>query len=93
MDQQQEKLFRRIRRRTIAKNTSGFTQSGTQKVPNWKTPGHDGIHGYRFKKFTSIHDRLATEMNRCYKKDIPKGNSTLTQKDPKTESPLATIEL
>ena len=31
----------------------------TQKISNWKTPGHDGIHGFWFKKFTSIHDRLA----------------------------------
>ena len=30
-----------------------------------KTPGYDGIHGFWFKKFTSIHDRLALEMNKC----------------------------
>ena len=35
----------------------------TLKISNWKTPGHDGIHGFWFKKFTSIHDRLALEMN------------------------------
>ena len=28
-----------------------------KKISNWKTPGHDGIHGFWFKKFTSIHDR------------------------------------
>ena len=37
----------------------------TQKISNWKTPGHDGIHGFWFKKFTSIHDRLALKINRC----------------------------
>ena len=31
-------------------------------VSNWKTPGHDGIHGFWFKKFPSIHDRLVLEM-------------------------------
>ena len=36
-----------------------------KKTSNWKTPGHDGIHGFWFKKFTSIHDRLELEMNRC----------------------------
>ena len=36
-----------------------------KKVTNWKTPGHDGIHGYCLKKFSFIHDRLATERNRC----------------------------
>ena len=29
-----------------------------KKISNWKTPGHDGIHGFWFKKITSIHDRL-----------------------------------
>ena len=36
-----------------------------KKISNWKTPGHDGIHGFWFKKFTSIHDRLTLEMNKC----------------------------
>ena len=27
--------------------------------------GHDGIHGFWFKKSPSIHDRLALEMSRC----------------------------
>ena len=35
------------------------------KISTWKTPRHDGIHGYWFKKFTSILDRLGLEMNRC----------------------------
>ena len=58
-----------------------------KKIPNWKTPGHDGIHGFWFKKFTSIHDRPALEMNRCLQDaQVPdwmtKGNPTLIQKDP-----------
>ena len=35
-----------------------------KNVSNRKTPGNDGIHGFWFKKFTSIHDRLALEMNK-----------------------------
>ena len=58
-----------------------------KKIANWKTPGLDGIHGFWFKKFTSIHDRIAIEMSKCLQKtDIPewmtKGKSTLIQKDP-----------
>ena len=58
-----------------------------KRKPNWKTPGHDGIHGFWFKKFTSIHDRLALEMNRCLQgAQLPdwmtKGKTTLNQKDP-----------
>ena len=58
-----------------------------KKISNWKTPGHDRIHGFWFKKFTSIHDRLALEMNRCFQDaQVPdwmtKGKTTLIQKDP-----------
>ncbi len=35
-----------------------------KKIPNWKTPGHDDIHGFWNKKFISIHIRQAIEMNR-----------------------------
>ena len=57
-----------------------------KKIPNWKTLGHDGIHGFCFKKFTTIHDRLAHEMNRCLPQAhvpewISKGMTTLIQKD------------
>ena len=50
-------------------------------------PGHDGIHGFWFKKFTPVHDRLALEMNRCLQRaHVPewmiKGKTTLIQKDP-----------
>ena len=58
-----------------------------KKVSNWKTPGHDGIHGFCFKKFTSIHDRLALEMNKCLQTAhvtewMTKGRTRLIQKDP-----------
>ena len=54
---------------------------------NWKTPGYERIHGFWFKKFTSIHDRLALEMNKCLQRaHVPewmtKGRITLIQKDP-----------
>ena len=57
-----------------------------KKISNWKTPGHDGIHGFWFKKFTSFHDKLALEMNRCLQDaQVPdwmtEGNTTLIQKD------------
>ena len=57
-----------------------------KKISNWKTSGHDGIHGFRFKKFISIHDRFALEMNWCLQDaQVPdwmtKGKTTLIQKD------------
>ena len=58
-----------------------------KKISNWETPGHDERHGFCFKKFTSIHDRLALEMNRCLQDaHVPdwmtKEKTTLIQKDP-----------
>ena len=43
-----------------------------KKIANWKTPVLDSIHGFWFKKFTSIHDRLVTKMNKHIQKtEIP----------------------
>ena len=58
-----------------------------KKVSNWKRPCHDRIHGFWFKKFTSIHDRLALEMNKCLQTAyvpewMTKGRTTIIQKDP-----------
>ena len=43
-----------------------------KKESNRKTPGHDGIHGFWFKKSTSVHDRLVLEMNKCLQTDESK---------------------
>ena len=48
---------------------------------------YDGIHGFWFKKFTPIHDRLALEMNRYLQREhvpelMTKGKTKLIQKDP-----------
>ena len=34
-----------------------------KRISNWKTPSQNGIRRFWLKKFTSIHDRLATEMH------------------------------
>ena len=58
-----------------------------KRISNWKAPGHDGLHGFWFKKFTSVRDRLALEMNRGFQgaqvsEWMTKGKTTLIQKDP-----------
>ena len=85
MDKQHGKRVRRTRRRIKSENTHKFTQNNT-KISNWKTPDHDGIHRFCFNKFTSIHERLALEMNRCQKEAdvtewMTKGKTILIQKD------------
>ena len=55
-----------------------------KKVSNWKTPGHDGIHGFWFKKFTSIHDRLALEVIKCLQTaHVPEWMDHIDTKGPK----------
>ena len=63
MDKQYGKRIRKTQRSPENGNTHRFTQNDTKNISNWKTPGHNRIHGLWFKKFTSIHDRLALEMN------------------------------
>ena len=58
-----------------------------KRISNWKAPGHYGIHDFWFKKFTSIHGRLALEINRCLQDaHVPewmtKGKTILIQKNP-----------
>ena len=66
---------------------SDLLKTTLKKISNWKTPGHDGIHGFWFKIFTCVHDRLALDMNKCLQTaHVPewmtKGKTTLIQKDP-----------
>ena len=87
MDKQYDKRTRRTQRRPVSRNTHRFTQNDTKKISNWKTPGHDGIHGFWLKKFTSIHNRLALEMNKCLQrahvpKWMTKRRTTLIQMGP-----------
>ena len=63
MGKQYDKRIKRDQRRPGNGNTHQFTQNNTKKISNWKTPGHDGIHSFWSKKFTSIHDWLALEIN------------------------------
>ena len=76
----------RTRRRTESNNIHKFTQNSTIKISNWKTLGHDGTHGFWFKKFITINNRQALEMNRCLQeRQIPewmtKEKTTLIKKD------------
>ena len=74
--------------------TPRITKSNLRKVPNWKLPGYDGIHGFWFYKVTSIYDRLALQLSGCVEEaNIPEWmtKTTLTLKDPQKEPSPATI--
>ena len=58
-----------------------------KRISNWKAPGHDRMHGFWCKKFTSVHSRLSLEMNRRLQgTQVPewmaKGKIRFIQKDP-----------
>ena len=35
------------------------------KTPNWKSPGPDMVPGYWLKNFSSLHERIAHQLNDC----------------------------
>ena len=64
---------------TVEKEFESFTQQGNisitkedvsiylRKMPNWKVPGPDGLHGFWLKKYTSFHQVMV--------KDVREGNA------------------
>ena len=58
-----------------------------KKMTNWKAPGPDGVRGFWFKKFTSVHPVLCRTLNRCLTTgNVPDwmvtSRTVLIQKDP-----------
>ena len=41
-----------------------------KKMPNWKSPGPDGVHGYRIKNLSNLHNSIALQLDRY----LPKNN-------------------
>ena len=35
-----------------------------KKIPNWKSPGKDGVQGHWIKNLTNMHDRIADQLNK-----------------------------
>ena len=64
MDKLYDKRITRAQRTSKSGNTHRFTQNDTKKLAKWKPPGHDRSFVFWFKKFTSIHEILALEMDR-----------------------------
>ena len=85
MDKQYYKWIRGSWRRPQNRNTCRLAQNNTKK--NIKLESARPWWNTWFKKFTSIHGRLALEMNRCLQgAQVPewmtKGKTTLIQKEP-----------
>ena len=62
-------------------------KAGVKRMPNWKVPGPDGVMGFWFKKFTSLHQSLSSWLGECLRSGVVpewmvKGRTVLIQKDP-----------
>ena len=86
MDKQHDKRVRNLEERAKAEIHIDLLEI-TKKKKNWKTPSHDGIHGFWFNKFTPVHDRLPFKMKRCLQEAhvtewMTKEKTTLIQNEP-----------
>ena len=36
-----------------------------RKMPNWKSPGPDGVQGYWIKNLSNLHGKIALQLDRC----------------------------
>ena len=67
--------------------TENLIRQQCKKIPNWKSPGPDGVQGYWIKKRTSLHGRIACQMDDMINNRIPvpswmtQGRTVLCQKD------------
>ena len=57
------------------------------RTASWKSPGPDGIHGFWYKNFSSLHGVICTQLNQCLQnRKIPEwmtiGRTVLLMKDP-----------
>ena len=54
--------------------TTEMIKEQVKKIPNWKSPGPDGVHGYWLKKLTKLHECMAKQMDNIITKreEIPK---------------------
>ena len=66
--------------------TTEMIKAQVKKIQNWKTPGPDGLQGQQLKKLTTLHERIAKQMDNTIinREDIPKWmtKTVLCQKDP-----------
>ena len=39
------------------------------RIPNWKSPGPDGVQGYWIKNLSAMHDRISNQLNECLQEE------------------------
>ena len=72
--------------------TTEMVIAKVKKMPNWKSPGPDGVQGFWLKNLVSLHDRIANQINDMINKGetipawLTTGRTVLCQKDPQRGS-------
>ena len=59
-----EKESERIRQR-FPEITTSTVRNQLKRIPNWKAPGPDEVHGYWLKNFRALHQRMAEQLQHC----------------------------
>ena len=67
--------------------TTRTVRNQLKKIPNWKAPGPDEVHGYWLKNFSALHQRIAQQLQHCISNHqapiwMTTGRTALVQKDP-----------
>ena len=75
-----------IEKQNDLKITVNMTRKAAKKMKNWRTAGLDGIQGFWLKNLTSIHERLADQLQLVLDGNLPEwmvtGKTSLIIKDP-----------
>ena len=80
-----EKEHERIRQ-TFHETTTRIVRNKLKRIPNWKAPGPDEVHGYWLKNFRALHQRMAKQLqhyinNHQAPEWMTTGRTALIQKD------------
>ena len=78
----------RIKQRFSEKTTS-TVRNQLKRIPNWKAPDPDEVHGYWLKDFRALYQRMAEQLQHCIDNHqapewMNTGRTALVQKDKST---------
>ena len=77
---------RRVERQADVAIGGAEVKAGIRRMTNWKAPGPDGVQGFWFKKFTSVHAAITVGLQDCLARgEVPEwmtvGRTSLFIKD------------
>ena len=66
--------------------TTGTVRNQLKRIPNWKAPGPNEVHGFWLKNFRALHQIMAEQLQHCINNHqapewMTTGRTALVQKD------------